>query len=211
MRLCQMDRCRHGGGSVTQDQFRNVQQATSPPCPCCDLWRIYCCSCFALRAPNPPGASGGEWCYIERRAGCAAWQVLCCVAGACGSWEVGWAKRRGDSAVRAAPLPFLCEWPWANRFLLSWRENGCCNARWPRTIRCWMAFAFAGSGRFGSPWKWAHAAKAKVQTVREYVAKLGKRSPRQWQKGCLSGVQCLPVWVTVTNCNGDVLNARNFC
>lgn len=38
-----------------------------------------------------------------------------------------------------------------------------------------------------------HAAKAKVQTVREYVAKLGKRSPRQWQKGCLSGVQCLPV------------------
>lgn len=51
--------------------------------------RCACCSCFALRAPNPPGASGGEWCYIEPRAGCAAWQVLCCVAGACGSWEVG--------------------------------------------------------------------------------------------------------------------------
>ena len=65
MRLCQMDRCRHGGGSITQDQFRNVQQATSPPCPCCDLWRIYC----------PMGSSRLRWCQLEA-AYVAAWDAL---------------------------------------------------------------------------------------------------------------------------------------
>ena len=46
-----------------------------------------------------------------------------------------------------------------------------------------MAFAFAGRAdleALGN--EAAHAAQAKVQTVREYVAKLGKLLPRHWQK-----------------------------
>ena len=41
--------------------------------PLTHVW-CACCSCPALQAPNPQGASGREWCYIEPQAG------LCCLA-----------------------------------------------------------------------------------------------------------------------------------
>ncbi|CAL1152028.1 unnamed protein product [Cladocopium goreaui] len=83
-------------------------------------------------APNPQGASGREWCYIEPQAG------LCCLANAL--------------------LPGWCMWQLA---------SGLSEAAWGF---CGAHFVDYEALREEA----AHAAKAKAQTMREYVAKLGK-------------------------------------
>ena len=42
--------------------------------------------CRRLTLKEPAAGNGAT---LTRRLGCAAWQMLCYLAGACGSWQVG--------------------------------------------------------------------------------------------------------------------------
>ena len=42
--------------------------------------------CRRLTLKEPAAGNGAT---LSRRLGCVAWQMLCCLAGACGSWQVG--------------------------------------------------------------------------------------------------------------------------